>query len=73
MLTKTVYAESSFCSGYTDYCCLSSDTPPTDGVAENSLLLLLDTKEFYYFTNGEWVELGTAPSPSDDEGGGTLN
>lgn len=61
MLTKTVYAESSFCSGYTDYCCLSSDTPPTEGVEENSLLLFLDTGVFYYFTDGEWVELGTAP------------
>ena len=61
MVTKTVYAESSFCSGYTDYCALSNDDQPTEGIAENSLLLLLDTGEFYYFTGGEWVKVGTAP------------
>lgn len=61
MLTKTVYAESALCSGYTDYFALSSDTPPTEGVAENSLLLCLDEKKFYYFTDGAWLELGTAP------------
>ena len=67
MITKTVFAESSFCSGYTDYCALSSDTAPTEGVAENSLLLLLDTKKFYYFNDGEWVEPGTAPSGGGNE------
>lgn len=69
MITKTVYAESSFCSGYTDYCALSSDDQPTEGIAENSLLLLLDTGEFYYFTDGEWVKVGTAPVGGGDNDG----
>lgn len=41
---------------------LSTDDKPTEDVLENSLFLELDTKTFYYFTNGEWVELGQAPS-----------
>ena len=64
MVTKTVFAESSFCSGYTDYCCLSSDDKPTDA-PENSLLLELDSLLFYYFTDGDWIEIGNAP----DDGG----
>lgn len=66
MVTKTVFAESSFCSGYTDYCCQSTDDKPTDA-SVNSLLLELDTKKFYYFNDGEWVELGTAPSGGGNE------
>ena len=40
---------------------LSTDVKPTEDVLENALFLELDTNTFYYFTNGDWVELGQSP------------
>lgn len=41
---------------------LSTDAKPTEDVLENSLFLELDTKKFYYFSGGDWVELGEEPA-----------
>ena len=40
------------------YKCLSTDTKPTEGVAVNSLLLELDTGDFYYFNGESWAKVG---------------
>lgn len=40
---------------------LSTDTKPDD-VPENSIGLELDTGKFYYFSGGDWYEVGTSPS-----------
>ena len=43
----------------------SSDTKPTENVAENSLFYELDTGSFYYFTGSSWEEI-----PGAGGGGG---
>ena len=42
-----------------DYTCLSTDTKPTVGVANGSILLEMDTGTFYVFDEAgeEWIEL----------------
>ena len=39
--------------------CLSSDTKPTDGIANGSILLEMDTSTFYAFdeSTSEWLAL----------------
>jgi hypothetical protein len=37
---------------------LSTDTKPTEGIAENSLFLELDTGDIYYFTGATWAKVG---------------
>lgn len=39
--------------------CLSSDTKPTDGIANGSIVLEMDTSTFYAFdeAGGEWLAL----------------
>ena len=44
--------------GDTCYQGMSDDIKPTEGVPENALFLELDTKKFYYFSEGEWSEVG---------------
>ena len=50
---------------YNEYMGLSTDDKP-ETAPENSLFLELDTNTFYYFTNGQWVEIGTAPQSQDE-------
>ena len=40
------------------YCGLSEDTKPTEGIAVNTLFLELDTGDFYYFDGTEWLKVG---------------
>lgn len=40
-----------------DYMCESTDTKP-DNAEVNSLLLELDTGDFYYFDGTEWKKVG---------------
>lgn len=44
--------------GDTCYQGLSDDVKPTEDVPENSLFFEFDTKKFYYFSEGEWSEVG---------------
>ena len=37
---------------------LSTDTKPTEGIAENSLFLELDTGDVYYFGGEDWAKVG---------------
>lgn len=46
---------------YNEYMGLSTDDKP-ETAPENSLFLELDTNTFYYFADGQWVELGSAPT-----------
>lgn len=50
---------------YNEYMGLSDDNKP-ETAPENSLFLELDTNTFYYFANGQWVEIGTAPRSQDE-------
>lgn len=45
---------------YIEAACLSTDTKPTDGIANGSLCLEMDSGKVYAFneTGSEWVELG---------------
>ena len=45
-------------TGGHEYICLSSDDKPTVGVAENALLLEVDTGDFYYFSDDTWSKVG---------------
>ena len=47
--------------------CLSADTKPTEGIANGSLVLEMDTNKIYYFdeTSSTWAELGTSSSGGD--------
>ena len=38
----------------TDYVCLSSETKETEGIANGSTLLEVDTSTIYVFYNGTW-------------------
>ena len=49
----------------TQYMGLSTDTKP-EWASDNDLFLELDTGDFYYYTDEEWVKVGTAPE-SDAE------
>jgi len=42
--------------------CLSTDTKPTDNVANGSLCFEMDTGDFYYFdeTATAWAKIGTS-------------
>lgn len=64
MITKTV---SRFNDFEEQYMCLSSDDKPTEGVAENALLLELDTGDFYYFANDGWSVVGESPIADEPE------
>lgn len=37
---------------------LSTDTPPVEGIAVNSLFLELDSGKMYYFDGSDWQEVG---------------
>ena len=37
---------------------LSTDTPPAEGIAVNSLFLELDSGKMYYFDGEDWQEVG---------------
>jgi hypothetical protein len=37
---------------------LSTDTKPTDGILTNTMLLELDTGDFYYFDGTDWQKVG---------------
>ena len=50
MITKNRYD----LEGDTVFQGLSSDTKPTEHVAENSVFLELDTGTLYYYSNGSW-------------------
>ena len=41
-----------------DFMGLSTDTKPTEGIAENSLFLELDTGDSYYYTGSAWAKVG---------------
>ena len=41
-----------------EYCGLSTDTKPTEGVATNALFLELNTGDFYYFNGTGWAKVG---------------
>lgn len=41
-----------------DYLCESTDTKPTADIPVNTLILELDTGDFYYFTGTEWAKVG---------------
>lgn len=41
-----------------NYKCLSTDTKPTFDIPTNSLLLELDTGDFYYFNGTVWKKVG---------------
>lgn len=43
-------------AGGHEYCGLSTDQKPLDGVAMNALFLELDTGDFYYYTGTEGTE-----------------
>ena len=58
MLTKikeSIYDDD---SNYIEAVCLSSDTKPTAGIANGSVLIEMDTKALYFFdkTNSTWRE-----------------
>lgn len=38
----------------TDYVCLSTETKETEGIANGSTLLEVDTSRIYVFYNGTW-------------------
>ena len=46
-------------SAQTQYKCLSTDSKPTEAEV-NSLLLELDTGDFYYFNGDSWIKVGEA-------------
>lgn len=45
---------------FADVYCLSSDEKPTEGVANGSSLLVMDTSQLFFFDeeNGRWLEFG---------------
>ena len=47
-------------TNYIEAACLSTDTKPTDGIANGSLCLELDTGDFYGFDAdaGDWQQIG---------------
>lgn len=47
-------------ANYIEAACLSTDTKPTDGIANGSLCLELDTGDFYGFDAdaGDWQQIG---------------
>lgn len=58
------------------FVCLSTDTKPTavEGYSDDlkySLLLELDTGDFYYYDGTAWTKIGEAPAepdPGEDNG-----
>lgn len=59
---KSVYKDG---NTLTEAVCLSTDTKPTDGIANGSICLEMDTGDVYMFdeSGGEWIKL-------EDSGGG---
>lgn len=47
-----------------DYRGLSTDEKPTDA-GENAWFYEQDTKSWYYFTDGAWVAMGSAPAAGE--------
>lgn len=40
------------------FCGLSTDTKPTEGIGVNSLFLELNTGDVYYFNGSTWAKVG---------------
>ncbi len=45
-----------------DFACLSTDTKPTEGIANGSVCIEMDTGKIYFYdaANAEWLEWGAS-------------
>ena len=56
--TGTAFGPDGIIADTYDWKCLSTDEKPTEDVAENDLLLELDTGKGYYFDGEAWQPVG---------------